>query len=145
MRITFKGDYSLKAILYLALNEGTLVTIHDLAHAANIPVKFLEQVLLELKKGGFVESRRGNAGGYFLARPSSEITVGEVVRFVDGPLEPIACVDKQYTNCEDIHRCVFRPLWKRITYETARVLDNINFEELANKTKSERGHSTYNI
>ena len=71
MKITYKGDYALKAILDLALNYGRLVTIHELAARADMPLKFLEQVLLDLKKGGFVESRRGKVGGYLLAKPPS--------------------------------------------------------------------------
>ena len=101
MRITYRGDYALKAVLDLALNYDNVVTIHDLAKRAQIPIKFLEQVLLDLKRGGFVESRRGKVGGYLLAKHPSQIKVGDVIRFVDGPLEPIACVDKKYSGCHD--------------------------------------------
>jgi len=86
MRVTYKGDYALKTILDLALHyERGPVTIHDLARRADIPIKFLEQILLNLKRGGFVQSRRGKIGGYFLARPPAGIKLGEVVRFIDGP------------------------------------------------------------
>lgn len=145
MRITYKGDYSLKAILFLTLNAGRLMTITELAKAADIPVKFLEQVLLDLKRGGFVESKRGKGGGYLLARHAAKITVGDVVRFVDGPLEPIACVDRAYDNCRDMDRCLFRPLWKRVADETSRILDDINFEQLANKIKAGQQRPSYNI
>src|SRR3990167_5256678 len=102
MRITYKGDYALKAILDLALHYGTnLITIHELAQRTDTPLKFLEQVLLDLKRGGFVESRRGKVGGYLLARPPAQIRVGDVVRFIDGPIEPIACVEKGYAGCKD--------------------------------------------
>ena len=93
MKITYKGDYALKAVLDLAVYYGNeAVTINDIAKRIDAPVKFLEQVLLDLKKGGFVESRRGKIGGYLLSKAPGKITVGEVIRFIDGPIEPISCV-----------------------------------------------------
>ncbi|MDD5450014.1 MAG: Rrf2 family transcriptional regulator, partial [Candidatus Omnitrophica bacterium] len=94
MRITYKGDYALKAILDLSVNYGKgVITIHDLAKRADVPIKFLEQVLLDLKRGGFVESRRGKSGGYLLSKPPANITAGDIIRFIDGPIEPIACLE----------------------------------------------------
>ena len=113
MKITYKGDYALKAMLDLAIHYGNgVVTIHELANRADVPIKFLEQVLLDLKKGGFVESRRGKIGGYRLARQPSDIKLGEVIRFMDGPIEPIACVEKGYAGCSDLYRCVFKKIWQ---------------------------------
>jgi len=81
MKITYRGDYALKAVLDLALHYGTeAITIHDIAQRIDAPVKFMEQILLDLKKGGFIESRRGKVGGYLLSRSPEKITVGEVVR-----------------------------------------------------------------
>lgn len=136
MRITYKGDYALKTILDLALYYGNgPVAIHDLAKRQDIPLKFLEQILLELKKGGFVQSRRGKVGGYLLARHPSKIKLGEVIRFVDGEIGPIACVDKGYNGCREITGCVFRSIWKQISESTAKIIDNITFEDLAKKEK----------
>ncbi len=146
MRITYKGDYALKTILDLALHyESGLVTIHDLAKRADIPVKFLEQVLLDLKSGGFVESRRGKIGGYYLAKPPSQIKLGDVIRFIDGPTEPIACVKNQYKGCEDIYKCVFRNIWREVAQATSNIIDNITFEDLANKVKAAQKESIYSI
>lgn len=137
MRVTYKGDYALKTILDLALHyDSGLVTIHDLAKRADIPVKFLEQVLLDLKSGGFVESRRGKIGGYYLAKPPSQIKLGDVIRFIDGPTEPIACVKNQYKGCEDIYKCVFRNIWQEVAQATSNIIDNITFEDLVNKVKA---------
>ncbi len=136
MRITYKGDYALKTILDLSSHYGiSPVTIHDLAKRSDIPIKFLEQILLDLKRGGFVESRRGKIGGYLLARHPSQIKLGDVIRFIDGPIEPLACVGKNYKGCSDMGRCVLRDVWKKISVSTAAIIDNINFEELAKKTK----------
>jgi len=112
MRITYKGDYALKTILDLALHYGnTPVTIHDLAKQEDIPIKFLEQILLDLKRGGFVESRRGKIGGYLLAKAPSQIKLGEIIRFIDGPIEPVACVHHNYEGCSDINKCIFKGIW----------------------------------
>jgi len=145
MRITYKGDYALKAILDLALNYGKIVTIHDLADRAQIPIKFLEQVLLELKRGGFVESRRGKVGGYLLAKYPSEIKVGDVVRFIDGPIEPIACVEKDYSGCSDLYKCAFRKIWMDVAKSTSDIIDNISFEDLVNKTQADKQTLLYQI
>lgn len=138
MQITYKGDYSLKAILYLATqyNKG-IVTISDLAKKLDIPVKFLEQILLELKRGGFVESKRGVKGGYYLVKSPKDIKVGDVIRFVDGPIEPIACANKKkaYKGCSDIYHCAFRDIWLKVTESTSNIVDNITFQDLCPKFK----------
>jgi len=146
MRITYKGDYALKAVLDLAAHYGAgVVTIHDIAKRADIPIKFLEQVLLDLKRGGFVESRRGKVGGYLLAKPPSEIKVGDVARFIDGPIEPVACIEKGYSGCGDIYKCVFRKIWQKVAKATTDVVDRVTFEDLANEIKSKEKTAVYQI
>ncbi len=126
----------MKTILDLALHyDGELVTIHELAKRADIPIKFLEQILLDLKRGGFVESRRGKIGGYFLSKHPSQIKIGEVIRFIDGPIEPIACVEKNYAGCKDIYKCSFVKVWQEITRSISGIVDGITFEDLVNKAK----------
>ena len=146
MRITYKGDYALKTILDLALHYGeNPVAIHDLARRADITTKFLEQILLDLKRGGFVVSRRGKVGGYLLARHPSKIKLGDVIRFIDGPIEPIACVDDKYKGCRDIARCIFRDIWRRLAEATSRVIDEVTFEDLAKKVRQSSATLTYQI
>lgn len=136
MKITYRGDYALKALLDLAMNQGNgPITIHDLARRLDIPTKFLEQVLLELKRGGFVGSRRGKVGGYFLAKAPSKIKLGEVIRFIDGEIEPIACVDANYNGCSDKDRCVLRNVWQEVAESISGIVDNITFEDLLRKSK----------
>jgi Rrf2 family cysteine metabolism transcriptional repressor len=131
MKITYRGDYALKAVLDLALHyEKELVTIHDMAKRIDAPVKFLEQVLLELKKGGFVESRRGKVGGFLLSKAPDKITVGEVVRFVEGSTDPIACVKHGYSACRDVYKCVFKKIWQDVACATSDIIDNVTFEKL---------------
>lgn len=146
MRITYKGDYALKTILDLALHYGrSPVAIHDLAKRADIPTKFLEQILLDLKRGGFVESRRGKVGGYLLARSPSQIKLGEVIRFIDGSIEPIACVEDGYKGCGDINKCVLRSMWREIAEATRKIVDRITFEDLVKKIKASRATFVYQI
>jgi len=140
MRITYKGDYALKAVLDLALHYGnSVVTIHDVAKRTDAPIKFLEQVLLDLKRGGFVESRRGKVGGYLLAKPPSQIKLGEVIRFIDGPIEPIGCVEKGYAGCKEIYKCIFKKTWQEVTVAISGVIDYITFEDLVNQLKAKQG------
>ncbi len=146
MRITYKGDYALKTILDLAINYGNSpMTIHDLAKRADIPIKFLEQILLDLKRGGFVESRRGKVGGYLLAKHPAQVRVGDVIRFIDGPIEPISCLEKQYSGCRDIYKCVFRPIWKEIGRATSSIVDNITFEDLIKQLQTKKQALVYQI
>jgi len=146
MRITYKGDYALKTILDLALHYGNSpVSIPELAKRADISIKFLEQILLDLKRGGFVESRRGNAGGYLLARDPANIKLGEIIRFIDGPIEPVACVNQNYDGCSDKSKCIFRNIWEKVSSATAEIIDNITFEDLVNQLKSAEPKYIYQI
>ena len=146
MRVTYKGDYALKAVLDLALHyDKELVITHDMAKRIDAPIKFLEQVLLDLKKGGFVESRRGKVGGYLLAREPSEIKLGEVIRFVDGPIEPIACTEKKYSGCNDLYKCVFRKIWQEVSKASSDIVDNITFEDLVNQIGLQQEAAAYCI
>ncbi len=146
MKITYKGDYALKALLDLALHyEKGLSTINDVAKHIDAPVKFLEQVLLDLKKGGFVESKRGNVGGYQLAKDPSEIKLGQVIRYIDGPLEPIGCVEKGYSNCTDLRKCVFKSIWQQVAAATSGIVDNISFADLVKKVNPEQSVLAYSI
>ena len=146
MRITYKGDYALKTILDLAEHFGNgPVAINDLSKRLDIPTKFLEQILLDLKRAGFVESKRGKIGGYSLSKSPAQITLGEVTRFIDGPIEPIACVDKKYSGCHDIGCCVFRSIWDEVAHSTARIIDNITFEDLLKRSKKTGKSFTYQI
>ncbi|MDD5044411.1 MAG: Rrf2 family transcriptional regulator [Candidatus Omnitrophica bacterium] len=146
MRITYKGDYAINTILDLAVHYNkSLVTIHELARRSDMPIKFLEQVLLELKRGGFVKSKRGKVGGYFLAKHPAQIKLGDVIRFIDGPIEPIACVEKRYSGCNIIERCVLRKIWQEINLATSNVVDNVTFEDLLNQINVQKETAVYQI
>ncbi len=140
MRITYRGDYALKAVFQLAVrcrNDGDCVmSISEIAKKGDMPTKFLEQILLALRKGGFVKSKRGIKGGFCLARPARDITVGQVIRFVDGPIEPIACIEHDhYKGCRDIKCCIFRDVWKDLHEAVSGVVDTLTFEDLIGRYK----------
>ncbi len=126
--ISQKAQYALKAIVVLAkLEPGQAMTTAEIAREREIPHKFLEQILLELKRHGILVSRRGRQGGYMLLRPAGEITFGEVLRIVDGPLAPLPCLSKvAYRRCEgclDEDTCEVRRVFEVVTTATRAVLD----------------------
>ena len=84
-------------------------------------------------------------GGYLLSRPPHKITVGEVVRFVDGPIEPIGCAKKGYTDCADIHKCVFKKLWQKVSKATSDVIDTVTFDQLVSQAQAGQQVLTYSI
>jgi Rrf2 family cysteine metabolism transcriptional repressor len=139
MKITYKGDYALKALLQLALDydRGEVLSINEIAKRGDMPVNFLEQILLTLRKGGFVKAKRGVNGGFSLARHPKDITVGDVIRFIDGPLEPISCVENDhYKGCKDTAGCIFRSVWIDVRNAISVVVDTLTFEELVFKYRA---------
>jgi Rrf2 family cysteine metabolism transcriptional repressor len=121
------------------------VSIQDTASRIDAPVKFLEQIFSRLKTHGIIESRRGSGGGYLLAKPPEKISVGDIIRLIEGPTEPISCIKKDYTGCNEMYTCVFRSIWQDIHEATARVIDNVNFKELALQYDSVRNITTFTI
>ena len=136
MKITYKGDYALKAILDLTLYGSSAERVEDIAQRQDIPFKFLEQIMLDLKKGRFVKSRRGRNGGYLLARAPEKITLGEVIRYFEGQVEPISCVQpRERSRCNYAAQCVFYDVFDEIGKYIAHKVDGINFAQLKEKQK----------
>lgn len=132
--ISQKAKYALRALLALARGEpGMPMMISDIAERQDIPKKFLEQILLDLKRHGIVESRRGKAGGYLLLRSADDISYGEVLRIVDGPLAPLPCLSRiAYRRCDDCHdeeACEIRRVFAKVTRATREVLDTTTIGE----------------
>jgi len=132
MKVSYKGDYALKVILDLSEQYMCeLVHIEDISQRQDIPKKFLEQILLALKKGGFVQSKKGPNGGYFLTRHPKEIYLGEVLRYVEGPLLPISCLDPNAAaGCDFVPKCVFYEIWQKVSLAIEEIIDDINFEQI---------------
>lgn len=126
--LTKKGKYGLKALVHLSrLPQGQLAFVGDIAATNNIPKKFLDAILGELRNAGFVQSRKGKDGGYRLAKLPSEIKIGHVVRVLDGPLAPLPCASRsQYQRCEDCDEatCQVRHMMLEVRHAVAELLDN---------------------
>lgn len=135
-----RSKYAIKAMLALARHRGDdAVRIADLAKAEQIPKKFLEGILLTLRNSGLLQSRKGQQGGYSLARPPEEIFVGQIVRLLDGPLAPIACASEtayvRCTDCPDEARCGVRIAMRAVRDATAEILDHTSLHQLLRQTE----------
>jgi Rrf2 family transcriptional regulator, cysteine metabolism repressor len=141
MKISYKTDYALKAILDLAAHSegGKVVPITDIAGRQDIPMPFLEQIMLLLKKAGVVQSKTGKGGGFFLLKRPEETTLGEIVRLIEGPIEPIACgVRGVPSGCAEEERCAFREVWLNVTDAVSAIVDSVTFSDLMRRTRELR-------
>jgi Rrf2 family protein len=137
MKLSKRGEYGLRALQDLALHyEQGPVTSHDLAQRNNIPRKFLEQIMLTLKHGRIVNSRKGPSGGYYLARPPQEISLGEVIRLLDGPLAPISCVSEtayEPCGCPDMDACGLRRVMQQVRDVVAGIMESTTLASLVER------------
>ncbi len=133
MRISAKGEYAIKAVLDLALHhhEG-LIPIQEIAARQGIPQRYLEQVLLALKRAGLLGSKRGAAGGYHLTRPPQDITVGAVLRAVEGMAAPF----QARSNGQELAE-----LWEELAEAVAQVVDRLTFGELAARVRDRQAEA----
>lgn len=129
-----KGKYGLKAMVFLAsIKPGERALVSDIARSRDIPRKFLETILVDLKNAGFLTARKGPQGGYSLSRPAQEILVGRVVRALDGALAPIPCAsNSHYQPCEDCDedKCEVRSIMLSVRMAICEVLDNCTLADL---------------
>jgi Rrf2 family cysteine metabolism transcriptional repressor len=132
MSVSSKCYYALRAIYALAEHGGPEpMKIAEIAEREQIPIRFLEVILGQLKSGGFVQSRRGAEGGYRLSRAAEELTVGEVMRYVDGPIAPVDCVSQSRPKeCEFHGECHFFGFWGRVRQAISDVVDRTTFADL---------------
>jgi Rrf2 family protein len=130
-----KCQYAVRAVFELAKHHGGApMKVSQIAAAEAIPPRFLELILNELKQAGFVESRRGADGGYLIARHPAAISVGEVIRFVEGPLIPVDCTTAgSRAGCSLQGGCVFLELWKKAESALSEVYDGTSFRDLVER------------
>ncbi|HZY67794.1 MAG TPA: Rrf2 family transcriptional regulator [Devosia sp.] len=132
--ISQKAKYALRALVALSkAPPDSSLMIGEISTAQAIPKKFLEQILLELKRAGIVASRRGRTGGYVLLRPAGEITFGEVLRLIDGPIAPLPCLSKiayrRCADCRDEGSCEIRHVFAHVVAAQREVLDHTTFAD----------------
>lgn len=140
MKLSKKGEYALRALIELGLAaevKRELVQVSELAEKEHMPVKFLEQIMQTLKGEGIVKSQRGKFGGYALAKPAREITIGSIVRFIDGPLAPIGCVSQtayEKCSCPDEVHCGLRMLMLDVRNAISGILDRYSLADVVEVT-----------
>jgi Rrf2 family cysteine metabolism transcriptional repressor len=147
--VSQKCQYAIRAIFELAKRQGQgPVKIKDIAEVQAIPMRFLEIILNQLRRSGFVQSKRGAEGGYILARSPDKLMVGEIMQFAEGPLAPVACMtDKKGGECVLYGSCVFLGLWERASKALSEVYDQTSFQDLVNNEAKmrETSHLSFSI
>ncbi len=140
MKVSKRGEYALRSLNNLGIAQELgrpILQIRELAKKENIPVKFLEAILLELNRAGYLASKRGKGGGYYFRKPMQRITIGEIVRLIDGPLAPISCASVtayKRCSCPDEAHCGLRILMVDVRNAIANILDNFTVADMVNVT-----------
>jgi Rrf2 family protein len=149
MRLSKKGEYAVRALvdigLELHMRAGHLVQISSVAQRTRIPEKFLEHILLVLRHGGVLKSKRGIQGGYSLGKAPKDITLGEVIRLLDGSLAPIPCVSKtayEPCSCPDQESCGLHIAMKEVRDAIANILDRYTLDRLIKEVQFHRAEKT---
>jgi Rrf2 family protein len=141
MRLSKRGEYGLRAMIILAGTPGSgtalpVVQIKEISEREKIPAKYLEQILLALKNSGLLHSRMGVGGGYYLAKPPSEITLGQIFRVLDGPLAPIRCVSQmayEPCGCPDEKTCGLRLVMGDVRNAISQILDHTSLSDVTKR------------
>ena len=143
MNLSLRGIYALRALQVLGENydPNKVIQIKVISKQQNIPPRFLEQILNDLKSAGFVESRRGLTGGYRLARRPEDITLARIIRHVEGALAPVGCVSKHFyrkCSCPDERQCAIRSVMKEVRDSIVAILEKVTVAVLCNRARKLR-------
>jgi Rrf2 family protein len=146
MRLSKRGEYGLRAMITLAEpvkkgNSPAMLQIKEISEREQISPKFLEQILLTLKNAGLLHSKMGVGGGYYLARPAGEITLGQIFRILDGPVAPIKCVSQmayEPCGCPDEQTCGLRLAMSEVRNAIADILDNTSLDDITKRQSAIR-------
>ncbi len=152
MKITYKGEYAMRALLHLSFKfeSNDIVPLTDIGRRQKIPLKYLEHIMLALKKGGFVDSKRGIGGGFFLKSNPKEITIGSVLRLIDGPIEPTAGMQNGDATLKMAgeEQKAFEEVWMNVTNAITGVIDHVTFADImcrVDELREERANFNYMI
>ena len=139
MKLSLKGEYALRALVVLGMNYSpSVVRIQRIADDQNIPKRFLEQILNDLKSAGILESKRGITGGYRLARSPEKITLASVVRHIEGALAPVSCVSEKFyekCSCPNEGKCAIRAVMKDVRDSIVKILENVSVADLCQRAR----------
>ncbi len=137
MRLSTKGQYAVRAIVTLSCHEsGNPVTLKAISEEEGISLSYLEQLFVKLRRGDIVTSVRGPGGGYILAKPASEISVGQIIAVVEEPLNPVDCLDGDAEGCVRTNKCITQRVWQGLAGKIAEFLNSISIEDLRNDLRS---------
>jgi len=137
MKLTKRGEYALRALIDMVLAREAgreLIPLKEISAREKIPLPFLEQIFVQLREAGIVDGKRGKRGGFFLAKPPENISMGEVVRLIDGPLAPIGCVSHtaySKCSCPDEEHCGLRLLMLDVRNAIANILDRFSLAQVS--------------
>jgi Rrf2 family protein len=140
MKLSKRGEYALRALIDLGIAHSAgreMIRLQEIVAKENIPTAFLEQIFAQLRQAGFVDGKRGKGGGYFLAKPADTISMGQIVRLIDGPLAPIGCVSQtayERCTCPDEEHCGLRMLMMDVRNSIADILDRYTLAQVIDIT-----------
>jgi len=140
MKLSKRGEYALRALIDLAIAHQAgrhLLRLQEIVDKEKIPTPFLEQIFMQLREAGLIDAKRGKYGGYFLARPADTISIGQIIRLIDGPLAPIGCVSQsnyERCTCPDEEHCGLRMLMMDVRNSLSNILDHYTLEQVVEVT-----------
>ena len=149
MKISTQGRYGLRALVDLSEHETSegAIPLREISERQEISERYLEQLFAKLRKAGIVRSVRGAHGGYKLNHPPEEITVGDIIRTLEGTLAPVECTDETAEKCDRIESCVANEVWQKIKVEVNSVIESITLADLKERAKElkelESGNENY--
>jgi Rrf2 family protein len=139
MKLSLRGEYALRALLVLGLApREQVVPVQAISRAQNIPKRFLDQILTDLRTGGFVESKRGVSGGYRLAMPANRLTLAAVIRHMEGALAPVSCVSERFydkCSCPSEAKCGIRSVMKEVRDAIVEILEKVTVADLCERVR----------
>jgi Rrf2 family protein len=141
VKLSVRGEYALRALLVLGrdyIEDDSVVSIQAISKQQNIPKRFLEQILNDLKSAGIVESKRGVAGGYRLRKAPQRISLADIIRHIEGPLAPVSCVSEKFyekCSCPDESRCAIRNVMKEVRQAIVTLMENTTLADLAERAR----------
>ena len=137
MKISTKGRYALRLMIDLAQHDaGGYIPLRDISRRQEISAKYLEQIVVQLSRAGFVTSTRGAQGGYPLARHPSEYPVGDILRITEGSLAPVACLEHEPIDCARANECITLDFWRGLYDVINQYVDSVTLEELVSNEKN---------
>ena len=139
MKFSTKGRYALRMMIEFALRPGECTKINHVAERQDISDKYLEQIVTILSRAGYVKSRRGAQGGYYLAKDPSEYTVGMILRLAEGSLVPVSCMEEEINYCSKADTCASMMVWKKLDKAISDVVDSITLADLVTEQKRLEG------